>query len=153
MAYIFVTCLNTAAENQVFKIRGLFLKSILRQNIGWYDTTCNGAASGDFASRMTDDLNKLQEGIGEKIGLFIFFMTIFTASLINAFVHGWQLTLVILAAMPILMIAVGIIAKSQTALTEKELEAYSKAGSIAEQAMRSIKTVVAFQGQSKEVKR
>ena len=34
MAYIFVTCLNHAAECQAHRIRGLFFKSILRQNIG-----------------------------------------------------------------------------------------------------------------------
>ena len=42
--------------------------------------------------------------------MFIFFVTIFTASLVNAFYHGWELTLVILAAMPVLMIATAIIA-------------------------------------------
>ena len=47
------------------------------------------------------DLNKLQEGIGEKIGMFVFFMTIFSASLINAFIHGWELTLIILSVMPV----------------------------------------------------
>ena len=36
--------------------------------------------------------------------MFIFFTTIFTASLINAFIHGWELTLVILAAMPVLIL-------------------------------------------------
>ncbi len=51
------------------------------------------------------------------------------------------------------MIATGIIAKSQTALTEKELSAYSKAGSVAEEALSSVRTVVAFGGQSKEVER
>ena len=164
MAYIFVTCLNHAAglffkkkncfvwfpkkmslftkihyfvvvECQVHKIRGLFFKAILRQDIGWYDTH----QTGDFAAKMAEwanlalllflknfymlstcsesfffwncrDLNKLQEGIGEKIGMFIFFVTIFTASLVNAFYHGWELTLVILAAMPVLMIATAIIA-------------------------------------------
>jgi hypothetical protein len=30
--------------------RGMFLKSILKQNIGWYDTT----TTTDFASRMTE---------------------------------------------------------------------------------------------------
>ena len=87
--YVFVTCLNTTAERQVFLIRRLYLKSLLRQNIGWYDTN----QTGDFASKMTEDLNRLQEGIGEKIGLFVFFITIFVASLINAFIHGWELTL------------------------------------------------------------
>ena len=47
------------------------------------------------------DLTKIQEGIGEKIGMFIFFMTIFLASLVNAFIHGWELTLVMLSAMPV----------------------------------------------------
>ncbi len=51
------------------------------------------------------------------------------------------------------MIATAIIAKSQTALTEKELSAYSKAGSVAEEALSSVRTVVAFGGQAKEVDR
>ena len=33
--------------------------------------------------------------------MFIFFMTIFLASLINAFIHGWELTLVMLSVMPV----------------------------------------------------
>ena len=60
--------------------------------IGWYDTH----QTNDFASRMAEDLNKLQEGIGEKIGMFTFFLTIFSASLVNAFYHGWELTLVMI---------------------------------------------------------
>ena len=57
--------------------------------------------------------------------MFVFFMTICLASLTNAFYHGWELTLVMFAAMPILMVATGIIAKSQTLLTEKEFAAFA----------------------------
>ncbi|XP_040579247.1 ATP-dependent translocase ABCB1 isoform X1 [Lepeophtheirus salmonis] len=148
-SYIFVTSLNFTAERQVHRIRKAFFKSLLNQDIKWFDTH----ETGDFATKITEDLNKLQEGIGEKIGLFIFFITIFISSLITAFIHGWELTLVILSAMPILMIAVGIIAKSQTALTVKESNAYSKAGSVAEEAFSSIKTVMSFQGQNTEIQR
>ena len=35
-------------ECQVHKIRGLFFKAILRQDIGWYDTH----QTGDFAAKM-----------------------------------------------------------------------------------------------------
>ena len=52
-SYIFVTCLNAAAESQVFRIRCLFLKAILRQDIGWYDTH----ETGNFASKMTEYVN------------------------------------------------------------------------------------------------
>ena len=33
--------------------------------------------------------------------MFLFFITIFVTSLVNAFVHGWELTLVIFSAMPV----------------------------------------------------
>ena len=99
------------------------------------------------------DLNKLQDGIGEKIGMFIFCMSSFIASLINAFVHGWELTLVMMASMPVLAIAMGIIGKVQTSLTENELKAYGKSGGVAEEVIGSIRTVMAFGGQEKEVKR
>ena len=51
------------------------------------------------------------------------------------------------------MIATGIIAKSQTALTEKEVTSYSRAGAIAEEVLSSVRTVVAFGGEKKEVER
>lgn len=47
------------------------------------------------------DLNKIQEGLGEKIGMFVLFMSTFVGSLINAFIHGWELTLVMLSVMPV----------------------------------------------------
>ena len=46
-----------------------------------------------------------------------------------------------------------VIAKSQTLLTEKEFAAYGRAGAIAEEVLSSIRTVVAFGGQKKEVER
>ena len=55
--------------------------------------------------------------------------------------------------MPVLIIATAIIAGSQTALTEKEMAAYGRAGGIAEEVLSSIRTVVAFGGQDKEVER
>ena len=53
----------------------------------------------------------------------------------------------------VLMVATGIIAKSQTALTEKEVSSYSRAGAIAEEVLSSIRTVIAFGGEKKEVDR
>ena len=58
--------------------------------------------------------------------MFIYFMTIFAASIINAFAHGWELALVIMAAMPVLVIAVSICARATAAFTEKELNIYGK---------------------------
>lgn len=147
LSYIFVLCLNSTAENQVFRIRGEFLRAVLRQDLGWYDTH----QTSDFASRMTEDLNKLQEGIGEKIGIFLYFMFVFLSSVVTAFVHGWELTLVMLVSMPVLMIAGGMFAWAQTSLATKEMAAYGKAGAVAEEVLSNIRTVAAFGGEEKEV--
>lgn len=149
MGYIFVTTMNYAAEGQVFRLRGRFLESILRQEIGWFDTH----QTNDFASRVTEDLNKMQEGMGEKVGMFLFFMTTFIASIINAFIHGWELTLIILAVFPLIGLSTGLIAKVTTSLTSLEMQKYSKAGSIAEEVLSSVRTVFAFGGEDKEVQR
>ena len=50
LSYIFVSCLNLAAANQVFRIRGKFIQAVLKQDVSWYDTN----TSSDFASRMTE---------------------------------------------------------------------------------------------------
>jgi len=65
--YVFVACLNYTAERQVLRIRKEFFAAVLKQDIGWYDTT----TTAEFASRMTEDLNKMQDGMGEKVGMLL----------------------------------------------------------------------------------
>ena len=48
ISYFQISFIQIACERQVKKIRLLFYKSVLRQNIGWFDTT----ASGELASRL-----------------------------------------------------------------------------------------------------
>ncbi|XP_065575125.1 ATP-dependent translocase ABCB1-like isoform X2 [Artemia franciscana] len=149
LGYLFVSLLNASAENQVFRIRALFFESIIRQDVGWYDVT----STNDFASKITEDLNKIQEGIGEKIGMFLFCTVSFLARLVNAFIYGWELTLVILAPMPVLTIGLGLLGKITSNLAEKQSQAYSKAGAIAEEVLSAVRTVVAFGGTEKEIDR
>ena len=53
------------------------------------------------------DVNKIQEGIGDKIGTFFQWTCAFLAGVIIGFVYGWLLTLVILAVSPLLAICGG----------------------------------------------
>ena len=58
-----------------------------------------------------------------------------------------------MCATPVLAIAMGILAKIQATLTENELKAYAKSGGVAEEVFSSIRTVMAFGGQQKEIDR
>lgn len=99
------------------------------------------------------DLDKLKEGIGEKLSIFIYLMMSFIISVIFSFFYGWKLTLVILSCAPLIIISTAVVAKMQSSLTEKELKSYSRAGAVAEEVLGSIRTVIAFGGEKKELER
>ncbi|XP_057376289.1 ATP-dependent translocase ABCB1-like [Daphnia carinata] len=146
--FVFITCLNISAENQIYRLRSCAVKSILAQEISWHDTrTTDG-----MAVRISEDLTKIQDGIGEKVGLFISYSSIATICLITAFYFGWELALITLVALPVLTVTAGILAKIQSTLTAKETEAYASAGSLAEEIIGAIKTVNMFNAQVKEAK-
>uniref|UniRef100_A0A2K5NIS5 ATP binding cassette subfamily B member 4 n=1 Tax=Cercocebus atys TaxID=9531 RepID=A0A2K5NIS5_CERAT len=99
------------------------------------------------------DVSKINEGIGDKIGMFFQSMATFFTGFIVGFTRGWKLTLVILAISPVLGLSAAIWAKILSSFTDKELLAYAKAGAVAEEVLAAIRTVIAFGGQKKELER
>ncbi|KAK3108334.1 hypothetical protein FSP39_005774 [Pinctada imbricata] len=138
-----------AAERQTHRIRLRFFQNIMRQEIGWFDTH----EIGELNTRMTDDINKIHAGIGDKMGQFFQWFAGFLAGFIIGFIYGWKLTLVITAISPLLAVTGWIMNKAMSSMTDKELAAYAKAGAIAEEVLGAIRTVVAFGGQEKESQR
>merc|ERR1719189_3504923 len=114
--YIFVAAFNYSAERQVWRIRKEFLAAVLRQDIAWFDTN----TTSDFASRMTEDLNKVQDGMGEKVGMMLRFIFAGLTAFIYPFIANWLLSLV-----PILAIMGGIMGKVMTSLSKDESENYA----------------------------
>lgn len=95
----------------------------------------------------------MKDGMGEKLSIITYLTTSFVSSVIISFVYGWLLTLVMLSCAPIIIIATAFVAKVQSSLSAMELAAYGQAGSVAEEVLASIRTVVAFNGEEKEVER
>ncbi|XP_008587624.1 PREDICTED: multidrug resistance protein 3 isoform X2 [Galeopterus variegatus] len=148
-AYIQVSFWTLAAGRQIKKIRQKFFHAILRQEIGWFDIN----DTTELNTRLTDDISKISEGIGDKVGMFFQAVATFFAGFIVGFIRGWKLTLVIMAISPVLGLSTAIWAKILSAFSDKELAAYAKAGAVAEEALGAIRTVIAFGGQNKELQR
>ncbi|XP_054157708.1 ATP-dependent translocase ABCB1-like [Oppia nitens] len=148
-SYIQIATFSTAADNQTHRMRILFFKSILKQDITWFDTK----TSGDFASKITADLDKIRDAIGDKVALCIYSLSTVLFSLGTAFYYGWELTLVMLSTVPIILITFVIIGKLQGKFSTTEADSYSKAGAVAEEVLGAIRTVYAFGGQTKEIDR
>lgn len=74
------------------------------------------------------DLTKLEQGLGEKVVMFVHFMVAFIGSIILAIAKGWQLALVCMASLPVSFIVVGVVAMITGKLAKEEMSAYAKAG-------------------------
>ncbi|XP_072364747.1 ATP-dependent translocase ABCB1 [Scyliorhinus torazame] len=148
-SFMQVSFWSLAAARQTKKIRKAFFHAILRQEIGWFDVN----QIGELNTRLTDDISKISEGIGDKIGLLLQSLASFVAGFVVGFLNGWKLALVILAVSPALGISAAIWSKVLTSFTEREQNAYAKAGAVAEEALSGFRTVVSFGGQKKEVER
>lgn len=148
-SYIAAETFNYTAIKQTFRLRSSYLQKLLNKDVPWFDVH----QSGDIASRMADDLSKFEEGIGERVPLFVMLQGTFFSALILALVKGWELALICLISLPVSLVAVGIVAFLTTKFSQQELDAYGQAGAIAEEVLTSIRTVVAFGGEKLERER
>eukprot|EP00079_Xenopus_tropicalis_P036577 XP_017950348.1 PREDICTED: multidrug resistance protein 1 [Xenopus tropicalis] len=134
-----------SATRQIMRIRQIFFKAVLHQDMAWFDSN----QVGTLNTRLTDDINTIHEGLGDKMCIFVQFLSSFVSGIVVGFVHGWKLTLVILSVSPLLGASAAIWTKLVASFTTKELHAYAKAGAVAEEILTAIRTVIAFNGQKK----
>ncbi|KAH8284597.1 hypothetical protein KR018_005431 [Drosophila ironensis] len=146
-SYLSITCFNYAAHSQILTIRSKFFRSILHQDMKWYDFN----QSGEVASRMNEDLSKMEDGLAEKVVMFVHYCVSFVGALVLAFVKGWQLSLVCLTSLPLTFVAMGLVSVATARLAKKEVTMYAGAAVVAEGALSGIRTVKAFEGEAKEV--
>uniref|UniRef100_A0A4W4FVR3 ATP-binding cassette sub-family B member 5 n=1 Tax=Electrophorus electricus TaxID=8005 RepID=A0A4W4FVR3_ELEEL len=137
------------ATKQTMRIREKYFHAILHQQMAWFDTH----PIGQLSTRLSDDINTINDGLGDKICIFVQFFCRFLTGIIIGFVFGWKLTLVILAVSPLLAGSAAVWSKILATLTSKELSAYAKAGAVAEEVLVAIRTVVAFNGQQKALQK
>ncbi|KAJ7566760.1 hypothetical protein O6H91_02G117200 [Diphasiastrum complanatum] len=145
-SYLEVSCWMRAGERQAARIRVKYLRAILRQNVGFFDSEISTA---EVVTHVSADTLLVQDAISEKVGNFIKHMTLFVGGYLVGFLQVWKLTAVMLPFMPLLILPGSFYGK---ALSEFELcrqVAYIEAGTIAEQAISSIRTVYSFVGESR----
>ncbi|KAL9540007.1 hypothetical protein MBANPS3_009935 [Mucor bainieri] len=139
-AYISTCFWILTGESQARRIRSLYLKSVLHQDMSWFDQSKEGSLN----TRLASDTQLIQDGISEKAGLLISFFAQFVGGFVVAFVKGWQMALVLLVAVPLLGASGAIMAKFLTKFSKESQDAFAESGTIAEQAFHSIRTVYSF---------
>ncbi|XP_073295866.1 ABC transporter B family member 19-like isoform X1 [Primulina huaijiensis] len=140
-AYLEITCWRVVGERSAHKIRTEYLRAVLRQDIGYFDTEIS---TSDIMHGISSDVAQIQEVMAEKMAHFVHHIFTFICGYIVGFLKSWKVSLVVLAVTPLMMFC-GIAYKAiYGGLTIKEQASYRRAGSIAEQAISSIRTVISF---------
>uniref|UniRef100_A0A8C5WMH7 ATP-binding cassette, sub-family B (MDR/TAP), member 11a n=1 Tax=Leptobrachium leishanense TaxID=445787 RepID=A0A8C5WMH7_9ANUR len=147
LSYFQITLWVIAAARQIQIVRTEYFRKIMRLDIGWFD--CNSA--GELNTRISDDINKINNAIADQVAIFIERISTFIFGFLIGFLGNWKLTLVIVAVSPLIGIGAGLMAVAR--LTGRELKAYAKAGSVADEVLSSIRTVAAFGGEKREADR
>ncbi|XP_040379796.1 ABC transporter B family member 21-like isoform X2 [Oryza brachyantha] len=135
-------------ERQAARIRNLYLKTILRQEIAFFDKHTN---TGEVVGRMSGDTVLIQDAMGEKVGKFVQLLVTFLGGFAVAFAQGWLLTLVMLATIPPLVLAGAVMSNVVAKMASLGQAAYAEAAVVVEQTIGSIRTVASFTGEKQAV--
>ncbi|KAI9291936.1 hypothetical protein K502DRAFT_368047 [Neoconidiobolus thromboides FSU 785] len=145
-AYFQLSLWLMVGESQAVRIRNKYYHSVLSQEMGWFDSI----SSGDIASRIAGDINMVQDGISDKVGMLVQYITCFIGAFIIAFIKGWKLTLVMLTSVPLMAFAGMLMSKVIADASKGGQGVYGEAGSIAEEVLSAIRTIYSFNTQEKE---
>ncbi|UJR11965.1 hypothetical protein I4U23_016143 [Adineta vaga] len=143
------SCWLTSAERQIRRIRFLLFRHILHQNIGWFDQQ----STGSFSNQLIEDLDKMKEGMSDKMIEFISSVTKAVGCLVFSLIKGWKLTLVFISIAPLIIIAFNITIKSIVKFATKEAKVCADTNTIVHEVLGAIRTVTAFGGQKNEENR
>ncbi|KXN65298.1 hypothetical protein CONCODRAFT_53649, partial [Conidiobolus coronatus NRRL 28638] len=147
--YTYMSTFQWVGAKSTHKIRNLYLQSLLKQEIAWFDNI----GSGEVTTRITNDTSLVQSGISEKVALIVHDSCTFISAFIIAFTVNWRLSLMLFCIVPAIGILIGAMMFFGFKYITSSLEKYSIAGNTAEECFSTIRTVAAFNLQNKMGKR
>lgn len=126
-------------------IRADFLRALFAQSIHVLDSMPAGAA----ATTITTTANTLQNGISEKFGVLIEFLSTCIAAVVVAFVYSWSLALVSFSVMVFILLTLGVLLPLIVKGVNRTTRAEGKATSIASEAISSMRMIAACGAESR----
>uniref|UniRef100_A0A7E4VAD8 Multidrug resistance protein 1 n=1 Tax=Panagrellus redivivus TaxID=6233 RepID=A0A7E4VAD8_PANRE len=149
LGYVSMLSLYVVCERQIYRIRCALFKSILAQDLEWLDSN----DTGSITQIMTGEINKIRAGMSDKFGIVIMATTNLICGILYAIFIEWHLALLLLCLSPLIIWSLVTSTKAVMKASRGTVSSYAKAGTIAEEVISGIRTVLAFNGQAREIKR
>ncbi|KAL4880327.1 P-loop containing nucleoside triphosphate hydrolase protein [Aspergillus karnatakaensis] len=137
--FSFVHTGNTITQ----RIRVRYLRAILTQNIAFFDSL----GAGEITTRISGDMALIQDGVSEKASLVLTGVASFVTAFVIAFVKYWRLAAIATSTLGALLGIMGVGSTVSVIYSKRAIECYGRSGSVADNVLESIRTVVAFGAQ------
>ncbi|KAG7632888.1 ABC transporter type 1 transmembrane domain [Arabidopsis suecica] len=155
LAMLYVACASWVicflGERQAAKMRERYLRAVLRQDVGYFDL--HVTSTSDIITSVSSDSLVIQDFLSEKLPNFLMNASAFVGSYIVGFMLLWRLTIVGFPFIILLLIPGLMYGRALIGISRKIREEYNEAGSIAEQAISSVRTVYAFVSEKKMIEK
>ncbi|KAG0009283.1 Multidrug resistance protein 1, partial [Podila clonocystis] len=137
-----MVCFLIVGERVTRKMRYLSYRAILSQEMAFFDRPEN--ATGALASRLATDAQQMFDMVSQVILTTVSCISTISVGLGFAFAATWQMTLIILAAVPVIGLGQYLELAALTGFGEKTRKAYERSGQVAGEAIANIRTVVSL---------
>ncbi|KAJ3207855.1 Multidrug resistance protein 1 [Clydaea vesicula] len=148
--FLQISIFTATGEKMTRRIRKQCFESLLKQEVGFFDDENNSV--GILVTKLADDAGQIKGLTGQLIGSVFQTMSTMVVGLTIAFYHGWQLTLVIFCAMPVIAAAGFLQLRLLTSSGAKVKKAYDEAGQVACEVIMNIRTVLTLTKESEFLK-
>ncbi|KAL5403310.1 hypothetical protein PMIN06_007948 [Paraphaeosphaeria minitans] len=140
LVYIWGLGFTFTANRTVQALRLTCLRRVLLRSVVYHDEKTPGSLS----RTITSQCDAIQASLADRTGVLIQALSMLVSAFAVAFSQSWQLTLVMLAVVALTMAFMGFVVGNDQKLEGKLLKHYEECSLIAEDALGSIMTVVAF---------
>ncbi|KAG9044875.1 GTPase-activating protein [Tulasnella sp. UAMH 9824] len=114
VTHIFMLTWTYTGEVNSKRIRERYLRSVLRQDITFFDKL----GAGEVTTRIQTDTHLVQQGISEKVPLVVMSIAAFIAGFALAYARSWRLALALTSIIPCIALTGGAMTAFETKYKE-----------------------------------
>ncbi len=149
LSYLRVNVFAMVTENSLAQIRMDLYNKLLAQNMAFFEKN----RVGDVVSRLSTDVEKLQQAFSITLPEFLRQIIIFAVGVVLLLLYSVKLTLVMLAVFPIVIILAIIFGKYIKRLAKDRQEYLAQTNVIVDETFQSFQSVKAYVNESFELNR
>ncbi|CAA2995558.1 ABC transporter B family member 1 [Olea europaea subsp. europaea] len=140
---------DVVGENLTKRVREKMFSAVLKNEMAWFDQEEN--ISSRVAARLALDANNVRSAIGDRISVIMQNSALMLVACTAGFVLQWRLALVLIAVFPVVVAATVLQKMFMTGFSGDLEAAHAKATQLAGEAVSNVRTVAAFNSESKIV--